>query len=151
MRYLVNVLRDYCQLSRPLRSVLNQGTQQLEPGDIVAIYGDDIVYGVILERHGDWYNAIYLTTQLVLGGAGYKVDIGHLVNSAKVTPINFYVKPEYCEIVKKLSKDEFDKVVCSFNQLSGKKFSGIWKKFYTFETQRLQLLYDMFLSEIIDR
>jgi hypothetical protein len=151
VKYLRDILKDYCQLSKPLGRILQQKTQQLEPGDVIAIYGDDIVYGIVLEQAGDWYNAIYLTTELMLGGAGYRVAVNHLVDVAKVTPINFYVKPEHCEVVRKLSQDELKQVVDSFKKLSQRQYKGIWQEFYTFETQRLQVLYDTFLNDVINR
>jgi len=151
MRYLADVFADYRMWARPLKFVAGQGTQQLDVADVVAIYGDDIVYGVVFETLGEYYNVIYLTTELILGGDGYKISLNHLVDSAKVTPINFYIKANYCEVVRKLSEDEFAKVVDSFKKLSNKHFGKIWKKNYLFETKRLQLFYDMFLSEIIDR
>lgn len=151
MRYLRDLFADYCAFSRPLNKILQQGTQQLDIGDVVAIYGDDIIYGVVFEQVGDYHNVILLTTELVLGGNGYKVILNHLVDAAKVTPINFYVKPEYCEVVRKLSQDELMNVVESFKKLSQKRYEGIWQEFYTFETQRLQVLYDTFLNDVINR
>jgi len=150
VRYLRDLFADYCAFSKPLNKILQQGTQQLDIGDVVAIYGDDIIYGVVFEQ-GDYHNVILLTTELVLGGNGYKVILNHLVDAAKVTPINFYVKPEYCEVVRKLSQDEFMNVVESFKKLSQRRYEGIWQEFYTFETQRLQVLYDIFLNDVINR
>lgn len=151
MRYLKDILADYKTCSKPLAKIVTQGTQQLDIGDVVAIYGDDLIYGVVFEQVGDYYNVILLTTELVLGGNGYKVILNHLVDAAKVTPINFYVKPEYCEVVRKLSQDEFMNVVESFKKLSQRRYEGIWQEFYTFETQRLQVLYDIFLNDVINR
>jgi hypothetical protein len=151
VRYLRDVLRDYKAWAKPLVRIVDQGTQHLDIGDVVAIYGDDIVYGVVFDKVDNYYNVIFLTTELLLGGNGYKVAINHLVDSAKVTPINFYVKPECCEVVRKLSQDEFQQVVDSFEKLSHRQYKGIWQEFYTFETQRLQVLYDTFLNDVINR
>ncbi len=151
MKYLREVFKNYKAGAKPLGRIINQGTEKLEIGDVVAIYGDDIVYGVVFEQLGDLYNVIYLTTELILGGAGYKLQINHLVRAAKVTPINFYVPAEYCEVIGKLDADELQKVLNNFKELSKKNYRGIWKQFYNFEVQRLQPLYDLFIYTTIDR
>jgi hypothetical protein len=151
VRYLRDVLDDYKAWAKPLVQVIDQGTQQLDISDVVAIYGDDVIYGVVFDKVGDYYNVILLTTELVLGGNGHKVVLNHLVDSARVTPINFYVKANYCEVVRKLSQDEFRQVVDSFKKLSQRQHKGIWQEFYAFETQRLQTLYDTFMNEMINR
>lgn len=151
MRYLRDVFAEYVAGSKPLNKIVQQRTQQLDVGDVVAIYGDDLIYGVVYEQVGDYYNVILLTTELVLGGNGYKVALNHLVNSAKVTPINFYVKANYCEVVRKLTREEFRQVLDSFEKLSQRRYKSIWQEFYTFEAQRLQVLYDTFLNDVINR
>jgi hypothetical protein len=150
-KYLREVFADYRAAAKPLGNIRKQGTQKLDIGDIVAIYGDDIAYGVVFEDLGEFYNIIYLTSQLTLAGAGYKLQIDHLVKTVKVTPINFYVPAEYCEVIGKLDAAELEKVVDSFKKLSSKNYRGIWKQFYNFEARRLQPLYDTFMHAMLSR
>jgi hypothetical protein len=132
---------------------LEQGTEKLEIGDIVAIYGEDIVYGLVFEKIGEMYNVIFLTTELVLGGAGYKIEIDHLIRSVKTTPINFYITSDfikYCEPVRKVEENELEKIINNFNKMSSRKYKGIWKKFYNFEIKRIQIFNDALFSSMIN-
>jgi hypothetical protein len=149
MKYLEQIFQEYKKGSKKIRKLSEQGTEKLEIGDIVAIYGEDIVYGLVFEKIGEMYNAIFLTTELVLGGAGYKIEIDHMVRSLKVTPINFYISPKYCEVVGRVKKDEFEKILDNFKKMAN-RYKGIWKKFYNFEINRIKIFYDAFLSSMIN-
>jgi hypothetical protein len=155
MKYLERCFQEYKRAARPLtvEKLVEQGTKELQLGDLIAIYGEDVVYGLVFEKIGDMYNVILLTPQLILAGAGHKVEIDHLVRVVKITPINFYIKSDfikYCEIVKKLDADELQKVVDSFRTLSSKDYKGVWRKFYNFEINRIKIFYDAFLSSVIN-
>ncbi|AFG35609.1 hypothetical protein Ferpe_1542 [Fervidobacterium pennivorans DSM 9078] len=149
MKYLEQIFEEYKKGAKKIRKLLEQGTEKLEIGDIVAIYGEDIVYGLVFEKIGEMYNVIFLTTELVLGGAGYKIEIDHMVRSLKVTPINFYISPKYCEVVGRVKKDEFEKILDNFKKMAN-RYKGIWKKFYNFEINRIKIFYDAFLSSMIN-
>ena len=149
MKYLEQIFEEYKKGAKKIRKLLEQGTEKLEIGDIVAIYGEDIVYGLVFEKIGEMYNVIFLTTELVLGGAGYKIEIDHMVRSLKVTPINFYISPKYCEVVGRVKKDEFEKILDNFKKMAN-RYKGIWRKFYNFEINRIKIFYDAFLSSMIN-
>ncbi|WP_448375836.1 hypothetical protein [Fervidobacterium sp.] len=153
MKYLEEIFKEYKRGAKKLRKLVDQGTEKLEIGDIIAIYGEDIAYGIVFEKIGDMYNAIFLTTELILGGAGQKIEIDHLVRSVKVTPINFYITNDlvkYCEVIGKVKEDELRKIVENFKKMANRKYRGIWEKFYTFEIKRIQIFYDAFLSKMIN-
>lgn len=153
MKYLEEIFEEYKKGSKKIRKLLEQGTEKLEIGDIVAIYGEDIVYGLVFEKIGEMYNVIFLTTELVLGGAGYKIEIDHLIRSVKTTPINFYITSDfikYCEPVRKVEENELEKIINNFNKMSSRKYKGIWKKFYNFEIKRIQIFNDALFSSMIN-
>jgi hypothetical protein len=153
MKYLEQIFQEYKKGSKKIRKLLEQGTQKLDIGDVVAIYGEDIVYGLVFEKIGEMYNLIFLTTELVLGGAGYKIEIDHLVRTLKVTPLNFYIKSDfikYCEVIGKVEENELEKIINNFNKMSSRKYKGIWNKFYNFEINRIRIFYDAFLSSMIN-
>jgi hypothetical protein len=153
MKYLEEIFEEYKKGAKKIRKLLEQGTEKLEIGDIVAIYGEDIVYGLVFEKIGEMYNVIFLTTELVLGGAGYKIEIDHLVRAVKVTPLNFYIKSDfikYCEPVRKVEENELEKIINNFNKMSSRRYKGIWKKFYNFEIQRIQIFNDALFSSMIN-
>jgi hypothetical protein len=155
MKYLERCFQEYKRAARPLtvEKLVEQGTKELQLGDLIAIYGEDVVYGLVFEKIGEMYNIIFLTPELVLGGAGTKIEIDDLIRSVKVTPISFYITDDlvrYCEVVRKVNKHEFEKIVHSYKKLSGRKFNGIWKKFYDFEISRVKIFYDAFLSSMIN-
>jgi len=153
MKFLEEIFEEYKRGAKKLRKLVDQGTEKLEIGDIIAIYGEDIAYGIVFEKIGDMYNAIFLTTELILGGSGQKIDLNHLVRSVKVTPINFYITNElvkYCEVIGKVKEDELRKIVDNFKKMASRKYKGIWKKFYNFEIKRIQMFYDAFLSNMIN-
>lgn len=153
MKYLEEIFEEYKRGAKKLRNLVEQGTEKLEIGDIIAIYGEDIAYGIVFEKIGDMYNAIFLTTELILGGAGQKIEIDHLVRSVKVTPINFYITNDlvkYCEVIGRVKEDELKKIVENFKKMANRKYKGIWEKFYTFEIKRIQIFYDAFLSKMIN-
>lgn len=153
MKYLEEIFEEYKRGAKKLRKLVEQGTEKLEIGDIIAIYGEDIAYGIVFEEIGDMYNAIFLTTELILGGAGQKIEIDHLVRSVKVTPINFYITNDlvkYCEVIGRVKEDELRKIVENFKKMANRKYKSIWEKFYTFEIKRIQIFYDAFLSKMIN-
>jgi len=153
MKYLEQIFQEYKKGSKKIRKLLEQGTQKLDIGDVVAIYGEDIVYGLVFEKIGEMYNLIFLTTELILGGAGYKIEIDHLVRAVKVTPLNFYIKSDfikYCEPVRKVEENELEKIINNFNKMSSRQHKGIWKKFYNFEIKRIQIFNDALLSSMIN-
>jgi len=152
MKYLEEIFEEY-KSARKLRNLVEQGTKKLEIGDVIAIYGEDIVYGLVFEKIGEMYNVIYLTTELILGGAGYKIEIDHLVRAVKVTPLNFYIKSDfikYCEPVRKVEENELEKILDNFKKMANRKYKGIWKKFYNFEIKRIQIFNDALFSSMIN-
>ena len=152
MKYLEEIFEEY-KSARKLRNLVEQGTKKLEIGDVIAIYGEDIVYGLVFEKIGEMYNVIFLTTELVLGGAGYKIEIDHLVRAVKVTPLNFYIKSDfikYCEPVRKVEENELEKILDNFKKMANRKYKGIWKKFYNFEIKRIQIFNDALFSSMIN-
>jgi hypothetical protein len=153
MKYLEEIFEEYKKGSKKIRKLLEQGTEKLEIGDIVAIYGEDIVYGLVFEKIGEMYNVIYLTTELILGGAGYKIQIDHLVRAVKLTPLNFYIKSDfikYCEVIDRVEGNKLEKILDNFKKMANRKYKGIWKKFYNFEIKRIQIFNDAFLSSMIN-
>jgi hypothetical protein len=153
MKYLEQIFQEYKKWSKKIRKLSEQGTEKLEIGDIVAIYGEDIVYGLVFEKIGEMYNAIFLTTELILGGAGYKIEIDHLIRSVKTTPINFYITSDfikYCEVIDRVKGNKLEKILENFNKMSSRKYKGIWKKFYNFEIKRIQIFNDALFSSMIN-
>lgn len=151
MVYLEKILEDYKQSSVILNTLNDQGTKKLEVGDIVCAYGEDIAYGVIVGTVEEIYKAVLLTSELILAGSGYKIKVDHLVKTLKVTPISFYITPEmvtYFEVIKHIDQQEVEKVIKSYEKKASREYHGVWKEFYDFESQRIEIFYKKFLEYI---
>jgi len=148
MKYLEETFKEYKRGAKKLRNLVEQGTKKLEIGDVIAIYGEDIVYGLVFEKIGEMYNVIYLTTELILGGAGYKIEIDHLIRSVKTTPINFYITSDFVKY-DRVEGNKLEKILDNFKKMAN-RYKGIWKKFYNFEINRIKIFYDAFLSSMIN-
>ncbi len=152
MKYLEQIFQEYKKGSKKIRNLVDQGTKKLEIGDVIAIYGEDIVYGLVFEKIGEMYNVIYLTTELILGGAGQKIEIDHLVRAVKVTPLNFYITGDfikYCEVIDRVEGNKLEKILDNFKKMAN-RYKGIWKKFYNFEIKRIQIFNDALFSSMIN-
>ncbi|QAV33179.1 hypothetical protein SAMN04488510_12723 [Fervidobacterium changbaicum] len=149
MEYLKRILKDYKAHSRKVEVLIDQGTEKLKIGDVFCIYGEDLVYGVVVEDIGEVYKAVYLTPELILAGDGHELRVDHLVSALKVTPIALYLTPEmikYCEVVMNLPKDELAKVKESYENKASRGYQGVWKEFYDFEALRIEIFYEKFLE-----
>ncbi|ABS61246.1 hypothetical protein [Fervidobacterium nodosum] len=149
MKKLKEIFDNYKSISKVIEKPYEVGIERLEIGDIFVVYAEDLVYGVVIEELDGVYNAIFLTSELILGGPGYKVKVNHLVSALKVTPINFYVIPElvkYCEVIGKVQ--DLETLKENFRKLTEREYKGVWKSFYEWETKRIGIFYDAFLEYI---
>ena len=148
--YLEKCFRRYKRLNKKIRR-LKEGpnTPSIRAGDVICIYGDTgPVYGLVFED-GVVKNCILLSPELLLPAEGLIVRVDHLVNSLRVTPINFYLTPSTqraCEVIGKLKQEDLTKVVGNHQKLREENWTGVRKEFFEYETKRIEILYDMFLE-----
>lgn len=148
LNYLKQQLRVYKKMYKKITKLKPAPKRQkFDVGDIICIYGEeDFVYAVVVAKTNQLSDCVLLTPELILAGDGLIVKVDHFVSALRVTPINFYVTDDieqYCEVVARV---DVQKVLESHNQLKQREYHGVRKKFWQYETERIELLYSMFFN-----
>lgn len=161
MKYLENIFTDWftdwsvnVKYDNDNNSLyLDVNTDNMNIGDVFCIYGNDLIYGVVIDKligyNTTIYRCVYLTPSLILSGNSLKLRINHLVKSVKVSPIVFYITPDtikYCDVVTTVDIDTVDKISQVYNVKANRTYRGVWKKFWDYESKKLEFFYDKFLE-----
>ena len=117
----------------------------LEVGDVFVIYGDILVYGVVVEKSGDLAECVVLSPDVFLSSSkALKIKINHLVDCVYVTHVYFYVNDNfaknYCQVIINV-KEDINKIAENVEKLDEQIYTGARKEYFEFLLEQLRKLY----------
>lgn len=130
------------------------GGKALEVGDVFAIYGDILVYGVVIEKNGDLAECVLLSQDVFLSSSkALKIKVNHLVDYVYVTHVNFYIEDNfaknYCQVIINV-KEDINKIAENVEELEEQIYTGPRKEYFDLLIDQISLLYDIFFVKIFN-
>lgn len=121
------------------------GGKALEVGDVFAIYGDILVYGVVIEKSGDLAECVLLSPDVFLSSSeALKIKVNHLVDYVYVTHVYFYIKDNfaqnYCQVIINI-KEDINKIAENVEKLDEQIYTGPRKEYFDLVIKQLRKLY----------
>lgn len=133
---------------------ISDGNQRFEIGDVFAMYGESIIHGLVISIHEEAgiYEFIDLVTSPILGDFSTDIHVDSLfARSLYVTPLVFTLFSEqlpYCDKIAHLEENQLKEILEVYDKLRFYELKGVRKRFLDYESERLEVLEDMYLSKI---